>query len=148
MAIAIDKAKEIKIIYNTSNPYELCDSMGISVVLGDLPQSVNGFCINIKKRNIIYINQDLCETIQKEVCAHELGHILIHPECNLLFMMDKTLFVTQKYENEADLFAAHLLIDESDINSCIEEGTSIKNISYTLGVSYNFIELYILSMSR
>ena len=49
------------------------------------------------------------------VCAHELGHMLLHKKANALFMDSRTYFVSSKYENEANAFAAELLIPDSFI---------------------------------
>lgn len=135
-------AKNLISQYATRDPLELCEIMGINIVFCDLPKTVNGFFTTIRKHNIIYINQELYEDEQKEVCAHELGHIMLHPQCNLLFMMDNTLFVTQKFEIEADLFASYLLIDEQDFAQALEYGQTEENISRILGVSKRFVALY------
>ncbi len=47
------------------------------------------------------------------VLAHELGHAIMHPKENCAFMSRHTLLLTSKLESQANLFAAHLLINDA-----------------------------------
>lgn len=116
--------------HETNDPFELCDLLGILVLSSDLPESVQGFSANIKNNNIIYLNNLLDYPMDKQVCAHELGHILMHPHHNLLFMMEHTLFVHQRYEREADEFCAALLFRPEEM----EDFTSLGQFAESLGV--------------
>ena len=46
------------------------------------------------------------------VCAHELGHMFLHKKSNAVYMDTKTYFNTNRYEIEANTFAAELLIPD------------------------------------
>ena len=129
--------------YGTKEPYELCECMDIPIICSELPKSVNGFFTTIKKGDIIYINDELSEQVQKEVCAHELGHIILHPQCNLLFMLEKTLFVTEKYEREADEFAAALLIDDDEFENLAHMGQTVEGMAGILGISRKYMDIYV-----
>ena len=48
--------------------------------------------------------------MEKYCLAHELGHAILHEQLNWAFLSQNTYFVTEKYEREADLFAAYLLL--------------------------------------
>ena len=48
---------------------------------------------------------------ERYVCAHELGHVLLHTELNSVFIQEETGFIPDKLEAEADYFAACLLLD-------------------------------------
>ena len=53
------------------------------------------------------------EEEKKYICAHELGHALFHTEMSISFFIENNLQVKNKYEIEADKFAAELLIDDN-----------------------------------
>ena len=100
--------------YNTRNPFEIINNLNVIVVFYPL-KGVKGFYQYFQRNNIIYIDNNLSEAEQKVVCAHELGHMFLHKKCNAIFMDSRTHFVTNKYENEANTFAAELLIPDSII---------------------------------
>ena len=106
-------ARTIKSIterYGTCDPYIICDILGISVIKTELPSSTNGFFISLSGRKAIVINSALSGDIEKYCLAHELGHALLHEKLNWAFLSQNTYFVTTKFEREADLFAAYLLL--------------------------------------
>lgn len=69
---------------------------------------MRGFQQGIKRQKIIYINDNLDEQQQALVCGHEMGHHFMHRGMNRIYMNINTRFVTQKFENEADLFSLEL----------------------------------------
>ncbi|WP_421930386.1 ImmA/IrrE family metallo-endopeptidase [Lysinibacillus halotolerans] len=102
--------------YNTRNPYKLAKLLNIHVIKMDLHEEINGFYQYEKRNRIIYINSNLSDEEQLIVCAHELGHAILHIRSNTPFMRKNTLFSISKIEREANRFAAELLIpDESFI---------------------------------
>ncbi|MGE7091255.1 ImmA/IrrE family metallo-endopeptidase [Lysinibacillus sp. NPDC048646] len=46
------------------------------------------------------------------MCAHELGHAILHPDENTAFLKKNTLFSTDKIEIEANTFAVELLLPD------------------------------------
>ena len=95
--------------HKTRNPFEIIK--GLNVILVPVPlEGVRGFYQYFQRNNIIYIDDSLPEHEQILVCAHELGHMLLHKKANALFMDTYTGFNTTKYEKEADLFAMELLV--------------------------------------
>jgi Zn-dependent peptidase ImmA (M78 family) len=78
----------------------------------DLPEMVRGFCFRTEAgKPIIVLKETLSPTESKYCCAHELGHLLLHPNLNAQVIADLTHLYAPRYEREADLFAACLLID-------------------------------------
>ena len=100
----------------TNNPFDICSNMDVFVFYPDLPENVQGFYYNIKGYKIIGINSSLDDENRRIICAHELGHSLLHPDMNVFFAMTQTNFLTEKFEKEADYFCACLLMDNSVIN--------------------------------
>lgn len=108
------KANSLAKKYNSRNPFEIIKNLNVILVYYPL-KDVRGFYQFFQRNNIIYIDENLTESEQIVVCAHELGHMLLHKNSNALFMDTRTHFVTTKYENEANTFAAELLIPDSII---------------------------------
>lgn len=108
------KANSLVKRYNSRNPFEIIKNLNVILVYYPL-KDVRGFYQFFQRNNIIYIDENLTESEQIVVCAHELGHMFLHKNSNALFMDTRTHFVTTKYENEANTFAAELLIPDSII---------------------------------
>ena len=108
------KATSLAKKYNSRNPFEIIKNLNVILVYYPL-KDVRGFYQFFQRNNIIYIDENLSENEQIMVCAHELGHMILHKNSNALFMDTRTHFVTTKYENEANTFAAELLIPDSII---------------------------------
>lgn len=69
-------------------------------------KGVNGFYHRYLDQDLIYINEALSEEEQFIVCAHELGHLVLHKDINIL---DSPLTVPSKLELQANAFALQLL---------------------------------------
>ena len=108
------KANSMARKLNSRTPLEIIKNLNVILVYYPL-KDVRGFYQFFQRNNIIYIDDNLPENEQIVVCAHELGHMLLHKNSNALFMDTRTHFVTTKYENEANTFAAELLIPDEII---------------------------------
>ena len=97
--------------YNTRNPFEILRQKNVILVYASL-NGVRGFYQYFQRKHIIYIDENLSDSEKRFVCAHELGHMLLHKKANALFMDTHTFFNTEKYEVEANTFAAELLIPD------------------------------------
>ncbi len=60
----------------------------------------------------VVISNTLRSPDDRACAAHELGHALLHRGVNTFFLSENTNLVCGRYEREADLFAAALLLDE------------------------------------
>ena len=114
---AKEKANALVKKYGSRNPFDILDHLNVIVVFYPL-KGVRGFYQYFQRNNIIYIDERLSYREKMLVCAHELGHMLLHKKSNALFMDSRTLFSVSKYEKEANTFAAELLIpDEVILNN-------------------------------
>lgn len=117
--------------YGTRDPFKIVQEMGFIVVFAPLVE-IRGFQQHAKRRRFIYINSNLDEQQQRFVCAHELAHHLMHKDLNRIFMNQNTYLVTQKFENQANQFAADLLYSDDDL---MELGAcTTEQIACTLGI--------------
>lgn len=97
--------------YYSSCPYEIAGSLRIHVRFDELPKSVRGFYSKTLGQRFIVISNDLPSEWQRFVCAHELGHAVLHPGTNHYFLTTQPLLVPGKYEREANRFACDLLTE-------------------------------------
>lgn len=107
--------RRITYCYDTSDPKELIDAMGIK--LGFLPNDTDinklkGCYGMINGDKVILIHPDLNDEVRREVYAHELGHAILHPTTNTLFLATYTYFRLGTLEIEADTLASELLLSD------------------------------------
>ena len=113
----MDHTRTVKALvrkYGTRDPFRIADALGFSVVRIPL-EGIRGFYQYVKRCKIIYIADNLNEADARFVCAHELGHALLHRGYNRIFMDAHTYFPTNRYEVEANRFAVDLLFDDDDL---------------------------------
>lgn len=101
-------ANEIIKRHRTNNPFEICDNLNYLILYVPLI-GVRGFYQFYDNRNIIYIDCNLPDQVKKFVCAHELGHSLMHKDINAIFLDTRTYLKTSIYERQANQFAINLL---------------------------------------
>ena len=109
-----DLAATLRKRYGTRDPFALCEHMDIAVLTADLPPVTKGIYFKIRGRRVINLNRSLPAEERRAVCAHELGHALLHPTCHHPFLSVNTGLVPGRYEREADYFSACLLLDEPE----------------------------------
>lgn len=105
--------------YKTRDPFRIAEAMGYTIIFTPLV-GVRGFYQFMKRCHIIYLDDSLDENEARFVCAHELGHSLLHRGFNRIFMDTRTLMRTGRYEREADRFAADLLYDDADLQDFLQ----------------------------
>lgn len=123
--------------YKTINPFEICDFLSVNVIFCDLPTNISGFYQLILNQKIIYINDNLTYARKKYICAHELGHCILHSNYNSLFLSLNSHFIINKFENEANMFASTLLLYEQELSP-----ENIMNLSKSSGIPSDVINLY------
>lgn len=121
--------------YGTSNPFKIAELMGITIVYEELGSSW-GYFSSLYRTFIIHINKNLSFEKQMLTCAHELGHVIQHPEHNMAFLKANTFFSTDKYETEANLFAVGLLFSGNDNPITFQEAV------HTYGVPEQFLKKF------
>lgn len=129
-----EKVNQLKKKYKTDCPYELASCLKVRVRYHDLHREINGFYKYERRNQYIVINDNLDLSLQRVVCAHELGHAVLHPRTNTPFMKKNTLLSTSKIEREANRFAAELLISDNDLYEyeSLQHIASIHNVPIEL----------------
>ena len=105
--------------YRTRDPFRIAQDLGF-VVLRPPMQGIRGFYQYIKRCYVIYIDSALDERDAWFVCAHEIGHALMHRGFNRIFLDSHTYFPTNRYEIDANHFAVDLLYDDDDLRDFLE----------------------------
>lgn len=126
--------------YGTADPFEIAASKRIMVIVEPLGFT-QGYFNTYKRIRMIHINESLSEYRRKFVCAHELGHAILHPGVNTLFMRSSTLYSVGRIEREANEFAAELLLPDEVIREYESLGLTIREAAVTYGVPIEAAEL-------
>lgn len=114
------RVRNLRRKYGTSNPFKLCECLGILVIYSDLGD-IKGYSIKRLRKKLICINEKLSDFAKMLVCAHELAHCLYHQLDSINFLLNNTKIVRRSYlEREANEFAVELLYDEiaEDYEEC------------------------------
>ena len=109
------KVLNLIVKYGTKNPFKLAKKLNVEILIEDLGE-VRGLFKKVLKRKFIFINSKLSEFDKILVCAHELGHAILHSSSNYQFLIDNTRILRKsKLEDEANLFASYLLISDDEV---------------------------------
>lgn len=124
------KTKAEKLIhkFKTNDPFRIIENYkNILVYKIPLKGNVRGLYQYQKGLKFIFINNSLDEPAQNMVCAHELGHAVLHTRLNICFFRENTLFIPNKFEVQANRFAAELLLPDELVRNYFDY--SLKQIA-------------------
>lgn len=104
------KALKCKKLFRTSNPVAIARGLGINYSVLPL-NSIEGFATEDQHGHCSIFISDKYNSYQRRIlCAHELGHIILHSEDELnCFDRDEGPTSPVITEYEADLFAIELM---------------------------------------
>ena len=132
--IAADTAAK----YKTTNPFQIAKEAHI-ILKYELLGSIMGYHNYDSRFHFIHLNQELTEQDAFFTCAHELGHVFLHPNVNTSFLRRNTLFSIGKLEREASTFAVELLLPDAEL---IENyATSLYDLARIAGIPSELVEL-------
>lgn len=126
--------------HQTIDPFEIASCKDISVMFENLGNTL-GFYSTYKRMKFIHINNQIDEITQRFVCAHELGHALLHPKANTPFLRNQTLFSVDRLEVEANTFAVELLLSDDMISEYENTNLSIQEVAEIHGIPKSFARL-------
>ena len=121
----------------TRDPFVLAEAMNRIVVEKPL-NGIRGYYQHVKRCHIIYVSDRLHGFERQFVCAHELGHSILHANFNAMFFDSHTHFVKAKYETEADRFALDLVLPDDLFAEYME--MPVAYIANMFGVNEALIE--------
>lgn len=128
MSFIAEKVTKITKKHKTNNPFEIAERLNIIVHKLPLHDEINGFYKVEKRNRFIIINSNLSLELQRFVCAHELGHAILHPRLNTSFLRKNTFYSIDRIEREANEFAVELLIPNDDLYAYKDSNLSIYEV--------------------
>ncbi len=110
---------KIKKKYGETDPFLLCEAMGIRVLfqnMGSHESAVKGFFLESNRIRVITINSELPKIVQRIIAAHELCHAINHRKNGIYAFHELALFdQNSELERDANLFAAELLLEDEEV---------------------------------
>lgn len=132
----IDLANDIKKTWKTKNPFEIAKHLGIFVMFCDSKRK--DFTAQTIQTagypTIVSINDCYSETGKSVLCAHELGHALLHTGINHFKVTEVNVRTNVEYE--ANLFAVALLFEQEELNMSMDK---MANSTLRALLDYNIV---------
>lgn len=136
-----DIAHDLVKYHGTNNPFQIAKERGIHIIFEDLG-SICGYYHYYHRVQLIHINHNLDEPLQRFVCAHELGHAIQHKTLNTAYLSKHTLFSTNRLEVEANTFAVELLLPDEEFCALqLENQLNTGQIAKLYGIPEQFVQL-------
>lgn len=143
----IEAAEDILQKYGGKNVIETAENSGARVWFRPLG-SLKGFYIRENGVSYIVVNEALDDVMKRVVCAHELGHDVLHRELSENGLRESTLFLeTNRTELEANLFAACVLISDEELLDAISDGADIGYAASMLCIPREIVEYKLTAMN-
>jgi Zn-dependent peptidase ImmA (M78 family) len=103
-------------IFGTRDPFLIAEKIGINLQFRVYSQNIKGYCNNANGNINIIINSTCDKAAQKIICAHELGHAILHVDhFDSVFSVPFKKYKIDRFEHEANIFAAALLLKKEDL---------------------------------
>jgi len=134
--------------YKTRNPFEIAANMNIDVLFMDLGK-LKGFYKRDGHNRFIIISNQICEPLQRIVCAHELGHDQLHRHIaeNHTLQEFAIYNMKSKPEYEANLFAAELLFSTKDVLEYFDQGYNFYETACFLNTDVHLLAVKLMIMN-
>jgi Zn-dependent peptidase ImmA (M78 family) len=144
------KANQLVRTHGTRDPVQIARARGIDVIpVGDF-HDLLGMYIYRWKHRAIFLNDRMDDCLTRMVCAHELGHDIYHRdlargqgirEFELFRMQNST-------EYEANVFAAHLLLDTEECLEYVRDGYDVVGIAKMMNSEINLMLIKLQELIR
>ena len=131
-------AIEIAARYNTNNPFDIARERNIGILYEPMKTTL-GFYVRYRRFQNIILNDELSEGMQRFVCAHELGHSILHADLNVPKLTRYTMFSRDKFEMQANTFTVELLLPDELLREYPD--CSIYQLAASVGVPSEFVGL-------
>ena len=127
-----------------NDPFVLCKETGIILLprsFGLQENAIKGFYLQRNRIKTITYNCDLPAVIQRIIVAHELGHARLHAKSGVHAFHDVCLFdESSRYEKEANLFAAELLLKDEDVLQTLNADKTFFSAAAALNVPMELLD--------
>lgn len=129
--------------FGTRDPFEICKNMNINIHYKNLGSALKAYYFYQSRIKNIVINSSSGIVVRQILCAHELGHAILHGKLAAMRgFQELDLFDTLiPTEYEANLFAAELIIsDENILNLLNDKDKSFFSIASELCVPSELLD--------
>ncbi|MBR4234623.1 MAG: ImmA/IrrE family metallo-endopeptidase [Clostridia bacterium] len=147
---AVSAARRVLELTGSRDPFRAARELGIDVLTRDDFVSQKGaFCMVIGCP-FIFLNGRLTDEESVTVCAHELGHAMLHRKQAVRgALCEFDLFdMATGMEYEANVFAAEFLIDTADMREYFASGLDVYAAAGALGVNVNLLLIKLAELNR
>lgn len=147
---AISAARRVFRQCRSRDPLRIAKDLDIEVLMrGDFVHQKGAFCV-VLDQSFIILNDRLPESELRQVCAHELGHALLHREvAEKSVLCEYDLFnMATSIEYEANVFASELLIDPQEMRELLGAGSDIYSAARALDVNVNLLIIKLAELNR
>ncbi len=119
----IDTVEKLVKKHHSRDPYELCKLLGIKIHYYDMEKKLKGFFFYQSRQKNIVIDSNVNEVLERILIAHELGHAILHTKIAMMkgFQEMEVLDGSSQEEDEANFFAAELLLEDEKVLECLSE---------------------------
>ena len=106
----------------------MCQLLGIKIHYYDLQKKLKGFFYYQSRQKNIVIDHNVNGILERILVAHELGHAVLHTKIAMMHgFQEMEVFDDRSIEeNEANFFAAELLLEDGKVLECLSEHTFYK----------------------
>jgi Zn-dependent peptidase ImmA (M78 family) len=125
--------------HKTRNSAKIAENLGIKIYYRSNFTDLLGMYTVVQRQRCIFLNNNLGYEDSQIVIAHEIGHDLKE------FML---FDLNSRPEYEANAFAAHILLDEKEIEPLITDGVSLEAAAKQLNTNINLLSIKIIEMSK
>lgn len=140
------RAAQVLREYGTRDPFTLAREMHIELLVRELG-TLKGFYKDVYGTPFIFLSRHLSRGEATLVCAHELGHHLLHRQFAAFGFEEVSVFSpASRREYEANLFAAELLLDTKEVFDAARAGCTAAQIAAELGADVRLVELKLAAM--
>lgn len=128
--------------HDTRDPFRIAAEYDIHILYEELGKNL-GYFSSLFRIKTIRINDHADPFLHPFICAHELGHALLHPYAGTHAFNRNSFIANCKIEKEANQFAVELLFPDELIAGHPE--IDIYNLARTFGIPYQLVYLKSIS---
>lgn len=146
-----EKASRIVSRCGTRDTLEIAEELGIYVDYIDGLDKLLGMYTYQNKERHILLNSNMDDILTGMVCGHEIGHDILHREYakSSKHLPEFVLFdIRNRYEYEANAFAAHLMIDDDELADYVKDGYDVVQIAQMMNTNVNMMLIKLNEMNQ
>lgn len=144
----IKVADSIVTEHGTRSALTLAEDLDMTIIEAPFEKQ-KGVYILIEDLPYIILNQDLSDEMRNIVILHEIGHHLLHREIANAFHETNLFDMScHNMEYEANLFAAQVMLPDTETIELIKQGYSMMHIAASMNTDPNLVALKATDLKR